>query len=653
MTALLILVTLGAEPSMAAVAGEKAVYLWWGTSTAVAHEVHRAEAGGAFQRLARIEPVRDRARAEEILLAPDDPLVRMIRWSDDFQARASFQPELDRDLSLASPVWARLRGAGFLDESAAAGRSYRYRVVRVGESGAESALGEVEIVAGKLAPLPAPDPVPSLATETPSLAWEAAAGVGYEVRRSDAPGGPFEPAGGGLVTPSLSARRVSWQDRGASPDGRTLYYQLAARDLLGRIGKPSMPVPVATLDRTPPEPPRRLRTEGIPGGIRLAWERSPEPDAAGYHLYRSELAPAEGKDAMQPKARVRLTRALLPRDAASFDDRETTPRKVYHYEITAADRKGNESRASPPARASPRDQTPPAKVQGLRATAGEGGRVRLAWRASAESDLWTYRVLAGSGERGPLRLLEQVAPRSGEKEMTHELRLDPRSQEARRFAVAAVDLSENQGPPSEPVEIRLPDRVPPSAPILTRLAAADGAVEIGWASGGEPDLAGHHVWRAERGQAALRLTERPLPPEARDHRDATARAGVAYLYAVSAVDRSGNEGPRSEVRSTATFRAGRPQAPAGLVARAAKGTDRVLLEWKLPEEARGTMVWSAAAREGAWQQLGGLVRQSRIEVARPAQGSVLYRVQAIDGNGEPSEPSEPVEIRANGERVRP
>jgi len=648
------LLTAANPGALAAVPGEQAVYLWWGPSSSAAHEVQRSEAGGPFRTIARVEPLGDRGRAQALLdAAKDDPVARTLRLANDYPAGLGVASELDRDLTLASPAYAELRGAAFHDRSVSAGASYRYRVLRPSTGGAAPLLGEVEVVAGRPALPPAPEPAARLEGERPALTFAGRPFTGYEVRRAEAPTGPFEPAAGGLLPAAPDARQVEWVDRAARPDGTIRYYQVTARDLLGRPGRPSLPVPLATPDRTPPEPPQGLQTQGIPGAIRLTWEAAREPDATGYHLYRTELVRAPGETAARAGERLTLTAKLLPRATLSFDDPTALPRRRYRYEVTATDRKGNESRPSPPAHASPRDETPPARVAGLRATVGEGGRVRLSWKASQEEDLWTYRVLAGAGAQGPLRLLEQVAPLPGAKEMTHEIRFDPRSQEAHRLAVSAVDRSENEGPSSEPVEIRLPDRVPPSAPILTRLVAADAAVEIAWASAGEPDLAGHHVWRQERGKTLERLTAKPLTGEARSYRDATPLPGVAYGYAVSAVDRSGNEGARSESRTTATFRSGRPQPPAGLAARPVPGTSRILLEWRPPQGARGTLVYVAAAREGAWEQVGGLLRQSRLEVARPAQGSAFYRVQAIDGSGEPSEPCAPLEVSANGKRGKP
>jgi fibronectin type 3 domain-containing protein len=74
-----------------------------------------------------------------------------------------------------------------------------------------------------------------------------------------------------------------------------------------------------------------------PAHIELSWSISPEADAAGYHVYRSE---EEGK------AATRLTRELLL--TPTFRDMSVTVGKVYTYTVTVVDRAGNESFPSAP-----------------------------------------------------------------------------------------------------------------------------------------------------------------------------------------------------------------------------------------------------------------------------------------------------------------
>jgi hypothetical protein len=72
-----------------------------------------------------------------------------------------------------------------------------------------------------------------------------------------------------------------------------------------------------------------------PAHLELSWAISPETDIAGYNVYRSEQAGAQG---------TRQNTELLI--APAFRDMNVQPGRRYFYSVTAVDRSGNESPAS-------------------------------------------------------------------------------------------------------------------------------------------------------------------------------------------------------------------------------------------------------------------------------------------------------------------
>jgi|SRR5579863_678650 len=113
-------------------------------------------------------------------------------------------------------------------------------------------------------------------------------------------------------------------------------------------------VVVAPKDIFPPAAPQGLvvvlvPTQGeIPAHLELSWAISPETDIAGYNIYRSEQAGAQG---------TRLNEQLLQTPA--FRDMNGLPGRRYFYSVTAVDRAGNESPASTPASAGIPDESKP------------------------------------------------------------------------------------------------------------------------------------------------------------------------------------------------------------------------------------------------------------------------------------------------------
>lgn len=622
---------------------EGGVLLWWPPATGSVHDVYRSSEGGPFARVVTVEPIRDPARIAEALRGAPDRLSRSLTVPADVEARAAVSPAADLGLALASAGYAQVRGASWLDRTAAAGKAHCYRVVRRPASGPEVQVGEAVAQAGRPVDPPAPA-VTGAFEERVVLRWRRAPFVAYQVERASPQGGPFTTRAPLPVAATTDDAEVRWTDDEAVADGGSYRYRVVPSDLAGRAGPGSAEVEVRTADRTAPDAPTALEVKGTAGGLALRWKAPAAADLSSFHVWRTDLVRDEGGKAPVAGKRRRLTPIPLAGDTVAFEDRTARAGSLYRYEVTALDAAGNESAPSGPGLGSLRKTTPPATPIGLTARGGEGGEVTLSWQAVADTDLWVYRILYAAGPKGPLRALVDVAPVQGARVLTRVLKLDPRSQERHRFAVVAVDRSENESPPTPPVEVRLPDHVPPAAPVIAGLEVAPGSVTVRWTTPAEADLAGFIVFRRELGKPLVRLTGKALAPDARAFRDTTVPGGVALAYAVSAFDQAGNLGPPSEPRTTTTP-AAPPAAPLGL---SVKGSapGKLALTWTPAPGSRGTMVYGAAAATGTPRQVGALVTGGSHHVERSA--GPFFRVQAIATSGAPSDLSAPVEAPPEG-----
>jgi fibronectin type 3 domain-containing protein len=94
------------------------------------------------------------------------------------------------------------------------------------------------------------------------------------------------------------------------------------------------------------------------------------------------------------------------------------------------------------------------------------------------------------------------------------------------------------------------DVFPPAAPtgieaaVIPATSGVPAYIELSWAISPEADLAGYYVYRSEEeGSPGERTdTEILLSPA---FRDMSVRPGRRYFYRVSALDRAGNESPKS------------------------------------------------------------------------------------------------------------
>ena len=101
--------------------------------------------------------------------------------------------------------------------------------------------------------------------------------------------------------------------------------------------------------------------------------------------------------------------------------------------------------------------------------------------------------------------------------------------------------------PSDSITIDARDVFAPATPSgLQAVADPDaGAVDLSWQPDTEADLAGYTVYRRDAGSTAAPARISPPAQPAPSFRDTTAQPGHTYEYSVSAIDRDGNESPRS------------------------------------------------------------------------------------------------------------
>ena len=163
--------------------------------------------------------------------------------------------------------------------------------------------------------------------------------AGYNVFRSEAPGGPY-----GLVNVSL-VTGTTYTDFGLV-NGTVYYYVVAAVDTSnneGALSNEASVLPDGSLpDMTPPGAPTGLGATAGDGQVQLSWNANGESDLAGYNAYRSTTS---GTGYGKINASLITTTNLL--------DTGRTNGTTYFYLVTAVDASGNESLDSAEVSATP------------------------------------------------------------------------------------------------------------------------------------------------------------------------------------------------------------------------------------------------------------------------------------------------------------
>ena len=116
------------------------------------------------------------------------------------------------------------------------------------------------------------------------------------------------------------------------------------------------------------------------------------------------------------------------------------------------------------------------------------------------------------------------------------------------YYVAAVAAPGTESDLSSPVTVTFKDLMPPPAPKNVSVLTETKAVRLVWDPVDAPDLAGYMVWRKEGVGQGDQIKEIPTivplfekPIATSYYVDAKADIGIAYKYAVTAVDKSGNQ----------------------------------------------------------------------------------------------------------------
>ena len=99
-----------------------------------------------------------------------------------------------------------------------------------------------------------------------------------------------------------------------------------------------------------------------------------------------------------------------------------------------------------------------------------------------------------------------------------------------------------------------PDTTSPSAPSGLSATSGDGEMSLSWNSASASDLAGYHLYRAERSISSvdgMTPVSGSAPISETSLTDSDVENGTTYYYRVAAVDEDGNESTLSgEVKGT-------------------------------------------------------------------------------------------------------
>jgi subtilisin family serine protease len=186
---------------------------------------------------------------------------------------------------------------------------------------------------------------------------------------------------------------------------------------------------------------------------------------------------------------------------------------------------------------------------------------------------------------------------------------------------------------------------PPPPPGLLHADGDASGIELSWHS-----ATGAQSYRIKRSLNAGGPYEVLSAVEGTSYRDEAVVAGVPYFYVVSSLGSGGESVDGNEASATAGLLP--PDPPTRVRARAQSG--QVVLTWSQPEgeDVVTNRIYRRFATGGDYTLLATVSERARYVDRRPGRGSYLYRVTAIDAQGQESIMSEEAAVSVGALRGR-
>lgn len=432
--------------------------------------------------------------------------------------------------------FARAAGMYYKDNTVEAGQTYEYAVSALFGGKQYSWAISAPVRAGNYKPQQAPIGLKIVQQKTHQIAlsWDIRPDIlAYNVYRRRGNAAEVQinkkPI---VVVDAQNGKRPSTQFTDSDStlrEGETYYYRIAALDPFVNPGEMSQAAWLTIKDMDPPAGATALQGRVDKKGVRLSWSPSSSRDCIGYRLFRGT--------AMDKPFQPILPRLLATADTTFLDETATEGTSYYYY-IQAEDLAGNSVHTSPIQVLHP-DLTPPGLPTGLTVQTDTMGHVNLNWRANQEPDLKGYFVYRGLQNKSDNYAQLQLNPLKG---TAFRDTLPRNNQNVFYYRVTAVDKNDNESTPAL-LTVRLPDRQPPMAPMLTTSVATTDSVRLVWTPSSSEDVRSYQILRQNEAdkQPNFQVIGRSTRPSFTDRQ----LKGGTYSYAVLAIDSAGNQSKQS------------------------------------------------------------------------------------------------------------
>jgi len=400
------------------------------------------------------------------------------------------------------------------------------------------------------------------------------------------------------------------------------WYRLAAYDAFGILSDYTQPVKVTGRDMTAPATPENVQVnEGDdPGEIKISWSALPTPDLHGFQIIASQS---------ETGTYQRLHQELLPSEAREFNFTFDT-KPLLFYRVLAVDTAANAA-ASTLAYLVVYDSLPPAIPVDFKAETDTNYVVTIKWSKSASDDVKGYRLYkAFNPSNGFVPVSGQILTDT----LYTDSLADDRLEKKVFYRVVALDHHYNHSQKSEPIFAPIPDKIPPTPPLLMGAEPDnENQVSLYWHKSSSGDVKNQVVMRRmPEDSASTRIASLSHSDTVFVDTDKGGGAAEYAEYYIAAIDSSGNASLPSNGKRVLFKEA--TERLAIVLESAQSEAGEISLIWTYPGEDTYSVLVYRAHRDEGFKLIGRVDNADRyIDKGVRAGNEYRYKVGAIKANG--------------------
>lgn len=321
---------------------------------------------------------------------------------------------------------------------------------------------------------------------------------------------------------------ISYRDS-IDQNGFVYQYRIRGIDAFADLSEPSNIIEAQGQDKVAPTSPKNLEViEEELGTLTLYWEYTGETtaDLSGYNVYKAIDI---------NESFVKITETPLPAFQLKYIDLDPDERATNYYYVTAVDNNGNES-SSNVAFGFTKDEVPPQPPHSLTGNIDRNGMLLLQWEAPSDEDIRGYQVFYSNS------LSTTFGVKPGEylpnTHFVDSLTLQTLSEDI-YYYVIAIDWSYNQSEPSEILQVKKPDIIPPDPSIFTNYKVSEEGIFMEWKASTSADVTDIILKRKVADGPYETVIE--FDPSNSSYLDQNVDEGVVYEYKLITIDDDGLE----------------------------------------------------------------------------------------------------------------